>query len=329
VEDSNTNLEDLKEIKQMRVMVFLLSLCLMLSGCGGSETLKVINQESKPEYEKYSEFLNETESVAKLIKEDIDLDGKLEVVIAYGEEGSELHTYILRENGAKLQELGQIEGLGYGVYDIDLVKMRDTNCKYIDAFVSNGGGLAGFALYEINKDEVNQIAYSASATGSGDDGLISSTNDDIFDGYVQSRNSYDVMYFEVNRYFKWNGKSFDYVTTNVDTGDYPSNPEEVVDQFLKLNMLWDEDRKSSDVITRLNEINLSNKQLNTEAIQNDLQPDWLTDLQTDNLQYDIQKNTTSAVISVPAQKGKINFMLVKNNDRWQINDIEGDFVIEK
>jgi hypothetical protein len=347
----------------LRIIGLTIFVCLISSGCGVNGTSGVKNKEStqevsikndlpkesntsnsedkgtiddttyksgiKEECEKYSKFLNENEKVVKFIKDDVDLDGKMEIVIAYGEDDSELHTFILREIGRDLQKLGQIDGHGYGVYDINLVKMRDTDCNYIKAAISNGGGLAGFALYGVNKNEVNQIVYSASATGAGDDGLTSTTNNDIYDGYIQSRYSYEVMYFGVNRYYKWNGKSFEYVSTSVDTGDYPTKPEEVVDQFLKLNMLCEEDMKSSDVLKRFNEIDLSRKQLDLDAIQNDLQESWLTDLQTDSLQYNTQETVTSAVVTIPVQKGKIKFILVKNKNKWQINDIDGNFVIDK
>lgn len=239
----------------------------------------------------------------------------------------------MRENGNTLQKIGQIESGGYGVYGINLVKMRGSNHKYIETSISNGAGLTGFALYEVNANKVDQIVYSASSTGSGYDELTSTTKDDVFDGYVQNRNSYDVMYFGVHRFYKWDGKSFIYVSTSVDTGDYPIKPEEVVDQFLKLNILWDVERESSDVLKRLNESNVSNKQLDIDKIyrvvQSDPQESWLTDLQIGGLELVTQENDTFASVKVPIQNNKLNFMLINSNNKWQVSDIKGDFVINK
>ena len=244
-----------------KVVVLLLLVCLVFSGCSrlnpeAKEVLTVKDSKAKilpdkispdnlkepqTDYEKYSKFLNVNEEVAKFIKEDVDLDGKQEIVIAYEQEYGTLVAYILRENGNSLQKIGQIESEGYGVYDVNLVKMRGSNHKYIEIYISNGGGLVGFALYEIKADGVNLIEYSASATGAGEDGLTSTTHDDVYDAYVQRRYSYEVMYFGVNRFYQWDGTSFIYDSTIVDTGDYPIDPEGVVDQFMKLNMLWEED----------------------------------------------------------------------------------------
>ncbi|MFZ5354582.1 MAG: hypothetical protein ACOZCL_17905 [Bacillota bacterium] len=289
------------------------------------------NSINQPEYKKYFEFLNVNEKAVKFFKEDIDLDGKQEVIIAFGEEYCTLKVYILREAEDKLQEIGQIEGQGYGVYDINLVKMRGADNKYIEATISNGAGLEGFALYRVNKDSVDMIAYSASATGAGYDILTSTTKDGIYDGYVQSRYSYDVMYFDVKRYYEWNGEYFEYISASVDVGDYPNEAEAVVEHFLKLNMLWDEDKESNDVIKRLSEINISNKLIDTERIlevvYEDSHGDWLIDLQIGTLKFTSQQNTDSIIVTIPVQNQNMIFRLIKNNKMWQIVDIEGDFVI--
>ncbi len=336
-----------------KVVVLLLLVCLVFSGCSrlnpeAKEVLTVKDSKAKilpdkispdnlkepqTDYEKYSKFLNVNEEVAKFIKEDVDLDGKQEIVIAYEQEYGTLVAYILRENGNSLQKIGQIESEGYGVYDVNLVKMRGSNHKYIEIYISNGGGLVGFALYEIKADGVNLIEYSASATGAGEDGLTSTTHDDVYDGYVQRRYSYEVMYFGVNRFYQWDGTSFIYDSTIVDTGDYPIDPEGVVDQFMKLNMLWEEDRKSSDVLTRLDEINVSSQQVDTneiyKAAQSDPQESWLIDLQTGTLQFVTQEKATFTLVTVPLYNYKLEFTLKKNDDKWQITDIKGDFVMGK
>jgi len=65
--------------------------------------------------------------------------------------------------------------------------------KYILESLTNGAALSGFALYEIDGDEIVQIEYSASATGAGEDHLIDTNKDGFYDGYVQNRYSYDVL----------------------------------------------------------------------------------------------------------------------------------------
>ena len=142
------------------------------------------------QYKKYTEFLNQSCKVEKLIKEDIDLDGKQEIIIAFESAYDTINSYVLRENGKSLQKLGEIKSSGYGFYDVSLVRMRGSDKKYILSNVTNGWSCEGFALYEINKDTLDNIIYSASATGEGYDGLTSSKNDNIYDGFIEERYSY-------------------------------------------------------------------------------------------------------------------------------------------
>jgi len=282
---------------------------------------------AQSQYQRYSKFLNIKDKVAKFIKDDIDLDGSQEIIIAFGEVDYDIQAYVLREKNGKLQNLGQLEGFGYGVVDVELAKIKGDNQKYIEINLSNGAGLSGFALCKVMKDSIDQVAYSASPTGSGDDYLTSSTKNGICDGYMQNRGSYDVMYFSVSRYYKWNGQTFDFVSSNVDTGSYPDKPEDVVNQFLKLNMLWEEDAKSNNVINRLNEINISKKILIKEKLrEND---DWKIDLQTDSIDFNVQEKDSSAIVLVPVKDEEISFNLTKINSKWQINDMNGNMTIEK
>jgi len=63
-------------------------------------------------------------------------------------------------------------------YKEDLDRGKDH--QYIEIQVTNGGSLVGFGLFEIKGNELDRIAYSASPTGTGQDYLSSSTNDDVY-----------------------------------------------------------------------------------------------------------------------------------------------------
>lgn len=300
----------------------------------GAKTDLPDNNQPQYDYKKYTRFLNINENVAKLIKEDIDLDGNQEIIIAFGDENNldgrgSLDIYVLREQGEVPQLIGHIDTGGYYTYDVNLVQMRGSRQKYIETLVTNGATLVGFELYKVRDNELITIEYSASATGSGNDALTSSANDGVYDGYEQIRCSYDVMYFNVCRYYVWNGESFEHDSTLVDTGDYPDNPEQVVDQFLRLNMLGEEDKNSIDVLNRLNQLNISQKQLDMEKIFSIAPVEWLTDLQIGLVEYDTWEKDALALVKVIIPGYELEFPLEKNNDRWQISDIEGDFAIKK
>lgn len=289
--------------------------------------------ESQAEYEKYMSFLNIHENVGKFYKEDLDLDGNQEIIIAFGNydpmDINPLEAYVLRETGNTLQLLGRPDGSGYYTFDINPVRMRGKDHQYIEIQVTNGGSLVGFGLFEIKGNELDRIAYSASPTGIGQDYLSSSTNDDVYDGYGQVRYSYDTMFFDVYRYYAWNGRCFEHVSTSVDTGDYPDNPQQVVDQFLRLNLLWEDDRNSRDVINRLNEINISQKQLDMDKVFRDAPEEWLSDAKVGLVRYSSHQEGASALVIVPIPGYTLEFTLAKNSDKWQIDDIKGEFAIKR
>ena len=284
------------------------------------------------QYKKYTEFLNQSCKVEKLIKEDIDLDGKQEIIIAFESAYDTINSYVLRENGKSLQKLGEIKSSGYSFYDVSLVRMRGSDKKYILSNITNGAGLEGFALYEINKDTLDTVMYSASATGEGYDGLTSSKNDNIYDGFIEERYSYEVCYLGVTSFYKWNGKDFDYVSTTVDPGDYPDTPENVVDQFLKLNFLFDDYKKSSGVINRLAEINISNKLLNLNKLyesDENIHRDWILSAQTGSLEFNKKEYGNYVTVTVPVGDDNIIFNLQNKNNKWQITDISDNFAMNK
>jgi len=280
----------------------------------------------RTKYNKYLDFLNIDGEVINCIVDDIDLDGNEEIVITIDVENENIKIYVLRETNDRLQEIGLIEGWGYGIYKSQLVQMKGGNQKYINAFVTNGGGLSGFALYKVCQDKIGLVEYSASPTGSGYDYLVSSDNNNIYDGYEQHCYSYDVMYFDVTRYYKWNGESFDYVSSHVIIPDYPEDEDGVIRQFLKLNMLSKEDRDCDEAQKRLDEINKSGKSLDFEKLkQLDDIFEWIADLQHDWLELDIQRSGDFSTVTVPVQNESIVFVMTKTEGKYFITDIKGKF----
>jgi hypothetical protein len=279
----------------------------------------------QPEYIKYAKFLNQNKKVVKFIKEDIDLDGIEEVAISFGKYDD---PYVLKADGDKLTYIGRITGNGYAVEKVSFIKMQSSNKKYIAAIITNTANLYGFALYEVNAGKLSRIEASASATGAGNDVLTSTNNDAVFDGYKQNRCSYDVMYFNTYRYYAWNGQGFNHIKTVVDTKEYPLKPEDVAEQYVRLNMLFGEDKQSLNVITRLKEINIGNKQLDYKRID-DVTNGMISVILFAKNQFNTKVSDDVAEVSMQIKNSSIVFILIYNNDKWQITDIQGDFVINK
>ncbi len=273
----------------------------------------------KPEYQKYADFLGVNDDVASCFREDIDLDGKQEIVIAFGIDF--LDTYVLREDKDKLTLIGEIEGTGYNAYEVELVSLQDLEQKYILTKITNGANLYGFALYKIYNAELKQIAYSASATGSGDDSLIDTEKDGKYDGYVQDRASYDVMYIPTIRFYKLKGEEFVLESSHMKLDDYHKTPEEVVEQYLKLSTLHEE--KSQEFDSRFKELSTSDKGLVIDASES-----WCMALTTQAIIFEEDKS--GDIVKVTAANGEesITFNLSQKDNKWQIIDMSGDRVLE-
>jgi len=277
--------------------------------------------EKQPEYKKYSDFLGMDDKVQKYIKDDIDLDGKQEIVIVFDGD-SRQKTYVLREYGDTIQKIGQIDEAGYGISEVELIKLKGEKKKYIKTNLTNWANLSGFALYEVDKNTINLITYSASATGVGDDHLVDRDEDGYYEGFIQNRFSYDVLHYYVSRYFYWNGRDFTLHSTSINLDDYPENPEKVVSQFLKLSILNNYEENCAELSKRLRELNISNKKLSFEK-----EDAWFEALQLENLDYDVKENGNSTTVAVTMNDENIGFKLTKANDKWHISDFNGANVI--
>ncbi len=276
--------------------------------------------EEQAEYKKYSNFLGINDKVEEFIKDDIDLDGKQEIVIVF--DGGGLITFILREDGNSIQELGKTDGYGYATSGVELIKLKGENKKYIKTDLTNWYKLSGFALYEIDNDAIKQIAYSASATGAGEDYLVDLDEDGYYDGFVQNRYSYDVLYYYVSRFYDWDGQDFKLQSTSINLDNYPEKPEAVVSQFLKLSILNNYEEKCDELSKRLSELNVSNKKLSFEK-----EYAWFEALQLENIDFNVKENGDSATVTATIEDEDIEFILTKANEKWHISDFKGANII--
>lgn len=193
-------------------------------------------------------------------EEDLDLDGKKEVVLGLGTEDSDFDwvndLYVLREVDGEVKPVGDnLAGDGYGTSTVKLVQLDGKPQTYIYSGVTNGASLYGFELFEMKGGVPTSIAFSASATGAGEDDLIDKDGNGKFDGYNQGRFSYDVFYYDVRRDFDWlpDRNAFEQVGTSIELpAIYPDTIDDVIYQYLSLRIL--DDGFSDELKDRLSEL---------------------------------------------------------------------------
>ncbi|MBO9598542.1 MAG: hypothetical protein J7559_12095 [Cohnella sp.] len=180
-------------------------------------------------------------------EEDLDLDGRNEVVLGLGTDDGEFDwvndLYVLRDVDGEVKRIGDnLAGDGYGTSTVKLVQLEGKPQTYIYSGVTNGASLYGFELFEMKGGVPTSIVYSASGTGAGEDDLIDKDGNGKFDGYRQGRFSYDVFYYDVLREFDWlpERNAFEQIDTSIELPDaYPGSINDVIYQYLSLRIMDD------------------------------------------------------------------------------------------
>ena len=332
-------------MKKIVSMLILIMLAMNLVSCSKNTVDNVDNEKNDNQIENTvkntsnasdlikayinEELIEADEKILFCYDEDIDLDGNNEVIVAIGTEGEDkLSTfvgkaYVLKEVDGEVRRIGDnfAESL-YAVYEVKLISLAGDEKKYIYCGLTNGANLVGFRIFEPGDNGLDEIAYSASATGAGSDEIIDSDNDGKIDGYVQNRWSYDVLYYSVRNIYEYNNQKFELVKTEVELPEYPTSPEEVVREYLALNAL--ELQKSEEVSERLGKlcqqdvrgvIDLSNEEL-FEALSSEN-----LEFESDN-EITAKENgiTANVIVSIEGNK-RYKFTLNKEKDIWSIGNI--------
>lgn len=254
-------------------------------------------------------------------RQDIDLDGQEEIIIATGSEGEVYGLYCFRMDGDKAVQL-EPDGLGgYGIHEVKLIQLEDMPKTYIYCGLTNFVNLYGFMIYEASGNQLKQISYSASATGAGEDSIMDTDGDGQYDYMIQHRYSYDVMYYPLIREFTWNGAAFVPAATRVSLPDYPIDVEEVVLEYLSLRMI--DDGLCPDVTQRLKELCTlkdADVPLDTDT--------WFSGvfyahlgLDQTKLTSEVKGSQATVTITYEDDDGKtysLTFLLSVKNDKWRI-----------
>lgn len=224
-------------------------------------TDSAIRSEIPQNYKDYIKQLDpdNTSDICFFAVEDMDLDRISEIILATGSSGDDPFDnyvedlYILTDENGVIKQLGDdlVSG-GYMVYHVELIQMNGDSRKYLYCGLTNGVSLKGFKIIGLKDKKPYELCYSASATGAGEDKLTDTDNDGLFDGYIQYRSSYDVLYYSVIRTYKYEDNTFKLVQTDIALPDYPTGVKDVILQYLSLNLIVEQG--TEEVNQRLEEL---------------------------------------------------------------------------
>ncbi|MCL2160255.1 MAG: RsiV family protein [Oscillospiraceae bacterium] len=176
-------------------------------------------------------------------EDDIDGDGNIEIIAAFGQKASDIDTimasFALRDKNGNTELLKQdfCEGGGYECSSVQFARFGYSEATFIVVGVTNHASMNGLAIYQIAGNEVVELARAASPTGSCNAYLSDEQSDGSYGGFTQSLSGYDVFYYPVTTFYKFENGRFEAQESSVDVGDYPKLPEDVVIEYLALNCL--------------------------------------------------------------------------------------------
>lgn len=310
-------------------------------------TLEELNKEEQYEQvaandgdipQQFVDFMKQKDDKNNILyyeEEDIDNDGNNEVIIASGIPDdnplwtSITHLYVLRENNEKVEQLSDnLADDAYGVYDIKLIRLQNLPGTYIYCQLTNGARLGGFKIFYLVDNQIKRLEYSASPTGMGFDTIKDFNNDGQFDGYIENRSSYDVLYYPITNKYILEKNEFILEETTVEMPKYPDNIKDVLMQYLALKIL--DNDKSIEIDTRLSELCINNKTndiVSNNALLYLAVLNTMLDIEKPNqLTFTITESNTSATATA-TYTGRNNnvqgftFHLIKKDNRWSIDNI--------
>lgn len=267
-------------------------------------------------------------------EEDIDLDGKKEVLVALGEIDKEDETqtsvsdlFLLRNDNGIIKKIAYNFGKeGYFVYRVKLVYLQGKKQSCIYLGLTNGVNLKGFSLFELVNDKMKKIVYSASGTGVGDDDLVDDNQDGKYDGYVQYRSNIDALYYDVEAHYVFEDDVFKLSETHVEIPkEYPDTIEGILLQYISLRSL--NFGESKEVNQRLK---LLCKDPNANSIK------WNKTAWTEGyfksymeldgkIEFQIQDGDYASIATYIDENQKqyqLKFDVEKVDDKWQITKVQ-------
>ena len=276
-----------------------------------------------------------------LLEEDLDQDGRREYIASYGPEGTMksgeeyrymdvwlAKQYIFREKdeGFELLEQAELPSCGYTIYEIESIKLKGDTKNYIYVGFTNGKDPLGLGIYKLVNNEIETLFETASPSGSGIAELRG--EEGWYDEIYTYRYDYANYFHGVNATYKWNGSLFEGPYYDVELPQYLNEPDAVVYHYIDL--LWIEEQygQSPYITSRINQI-LDSQVLSEITLKTYVQGIYTYDFQIsgeENLQLEVLDNNEGTVVVYATLKDsniseRCCFTLKKNNERWQITQI--------
>ena len=177
-------------------------------------------------------------------RRDMDNDGYQEIVLAFGEKGDDddyiYESMILREKDGKLTLLEEgLAGGGYSAYKLELARFAGEADYFLIVYLTNYASLHGIQVLRLSGDRLVEVGYSASGSGTGGVSLTGNA-EGRYDGYTEYRWSYDVLYHDVEAFYRYRDGRFVFEDADIGPYAYGGAPKDAAVGFMALCLLWEQ-----------------------------------------------------------------------------------------
>lgn len=313
--------------------ILIVALCVIINLCVLVSCRTPIEQDTNSEQNQYEQFMTKLNPLIVEMDElfyremDADGDGNTEIIAAFGH--SEIEScFVLREQDGEIQLVKQdfLPEYGYFYRDMQLVQFTGSDLSYIAVGITNTANMSGLSIYRITENDVLYVDGAQSAVGVCDAYLSDKKEDGSYGGFTAEFASYDVLYYPTVVTSHFQNGDFDWKTSEVDVGEYPKTPADVVIHYLSLYCLHQR-YFSDDIVERNQEIYTGWWDLSYVN-----EPGWIDALYHYILGIDSDSSVLTADEVITGQKAKVTihftdettdtvileFDMVLNNEKWHI-----------
>ncbi|MGG1939294.1 hypothetical protein ABFY57_06030 [Paenibacillus polymyxa] len=272
------------------------------------------------------------EQLQKVLKEDLDRDGKPEYVLAFGLEKEEIYNiFVVREDDGyhiidKLEDPVIVVHLNT---DVKIMKLDQTEQKFIVVYsTSEVNEAEGFSIFALNHNQINNLNYSyPEATGQGSRKLEDINKDGVFEDVSYYRFQ-DIQQHTIITYQKFDSTGPEKTKVLYENGNkkfvYPTVPKDIIQNYLEDHYLMNRFLIHLPEMAEFTALSASPKN-NFESIIDFSAMDYTgLDLNVKEITYEANQRVFLVKSSSEEEESNqgLVFTLEKQSGKWKIMSIE-------